>query len=48
MPWVTSDETDELGPGPPIGAIGWHGPHQHDDPDVVALRAELAGSTGLA
>lgn len=39
--------TDDLGPGPPIDQLGWHGRHSYDDPEVAAMRQRLEQSNGL-
>eukprot|EP01047_Picozoa_sp_COSAG01_P083499 COSAG01_NODE_17495_length_1146_cov_2.020057_2_plen_241_part_00 len=49
VPVVGADNaTDDLGPGPAIEAVGWHGEYSHDSPEVVALRSQLAQHNGLA
>ena len=53
---ITTDETDELGPGPPIDSLRWLGSdddpagrtwHQPDDPAVEELRQKLEANNGM-
>ena len=52
---ITSDDTDEFGPGPPIDSLRWLGApndpagrewHQPDDAAVQRLRAKLQQNNG--
>ena len=53
---ITTDETDELGPGPPIDSLRWLGSdddpagrtwHRPDDPAVEELRQKLEANSGM-
>lgn len=40
MIMMSSDETDELGPGPPVESLGWHGAHRRGDAFSLAKLAQ--------
>lgn len=44
-PWW---EEEVCGSLPPLGQLGWRGPHRYDDPDVCALREQLKAEAGIA
>eukprot|EP01052_Picozoa_sp_SAG31_P047401 SAG31_NODE_9476_length_1271_cov_1.250000_1_plen_73_part_01 len=44
---VFDPQTDDLGPGPPIDQIGWHGEYSYDDAEVAALRRFLSARNGI-
>lgn len=43
-PWWQDKACGSL---PPIGQLGWRGPHRYDDPDVCALREQLQAEAGI-